>query len=74
MPLSQICRRIELYLREIIPRFEMNVKNLLFLQLNSYSYFKASTETSAWGFRLESRCDQLHYLPFCNIICIAAGF
>jgi hypothetical protein len=43
MKLSQIRRRIELYLREIIIRFEFT--NLVFSwQFNSYSYFKASTE------------------------------
>jgi hypothetical protein len=45
MKLSQIRRRIELCLREIILRFEMNLQNLLFSwQFNSYSYFKAITE------------------------------
>jgi hypothetical protein len=45
MKLSQIRRRIEICLREIIVRFEMNLQNLLFTgQLNSYLYFKASTK------------------------------
>jgi hypothetical protein len=40
--LSQISQRIELCLREIILRFEMNLQNLLFSwQFNSYLYFDA---------------------------------
>jgi hypothetical protein len=51
MKLSQIRRRMELYLRKIIIRFEMNLQNLLFSwQCNSYSYFKASIEVlSNWA-------------------------
>jgi hypothetical protein len=51
MKLSQIRRRIKLYLREIILRFEMNLENLLFSwQFKSYSYFKASTDVpSNWA-------------------------
>jgi hypothetical protein len=51
MKLSQIRRRIELRLREIIFRFEMNLENSLFSrQFNSYSYFKESTEVlSNWA-------------------------
>jgi hypothetical protein len=49
--LSQISQRIELCVREIILRFEMNLQNLLFSwQFNSYSYFIASTEVlSYWA-------------------------
>jgi hypothetical protein len=51
MKLSQIRRRIELCLREIILRFEINSQNVLFSwQFNSYSYFKASIEVlSYWA-------------------------
>jgi hypothetical protein len=61
MKLSQIRRRIELCLREIILRFEMNLQNLLFSwQFNSYSYFKAITEVlSYWAVAL-----------LCNWVCM----
>jgi hypothetical protein len=50
MKLSQIRRRIELCLREMILRFEMNLQNLLSWQFNSYLYFKASSEVlSNWA-------------------------
>jgi hypothetical protein len=51
MKLSQVHRRIELCLREIILPFEMNLQNLIFSwQFNSHSYLKASTEVlSNWA-------------------------
>jgi hypothetical protein len=51
MKLSQIRRRIDICLREIIFRFEMNFQNLFFSwQFNSYSCFKASIEVlSNWA-------------------------
>jgi hypothetical protein len=51
MKLSQICRRIELCMREIILPFEMNLQNLLFSGQNySYSYSQAITEVlSYWA-------------------------
>jgi hypothetical protein len=48
--LSQIHRRIEVWMRKIILGFETNLWNLLFCwQINSYSCFKASTEYLATG-------------------------
>jgi hypothetical protein len=51
MKLSQIRRRIELCMREIILRFKMDLQNLIFsLQFNPNSYSKASTEVlSYWA-------------------------
>jgi hypothetical protein len=54
MKLSQVNRRIELCLREIILRFKMNLQNLLFFwQFNSYSYFKASN----WALRYRTKSN-----------------
>jgi hypothetical protein len=48
--LSQIRRRIELCMREIMLRFEMNLQNLLFpWQFNSYSYLKQVPNYLATG-------------------------
>jgi hypothetical protein len=49
MKLSQIRRRIELCMKEIIFRPEMNLQNLLFAWRNySYSYSQASTEVLSY--------------------------
>jgi hypothetical protein len=50
MKLSQIRQRIELCMKNIILRFEVNLRNLLFFswQFNPYSYFKGSTKVPSY--------------------------
>jgi hypothetical protein len=70
MKLSQICRRTGLCLRKIILRFEMYLSNLLFSWLlNSYSYFKASTEVlSNWAVE-KSEINGVH-IKFLKILMV----
>jgi hypothetical protein len=58
MKLSKIRRWIELCLRDLILRFEMNLQILLFSwQLNSYSYFKAVPKYLVTGLWRHSRTN-----------------